>query len=84
MNDAVDGNGSSPGPEWIKSSFSFANGNCVEAARLHGGYVGVRDSKDPRGDVLRFTAAEWRAFLGGIRNGEFDLLVTGDAAELGL
>jgi hypothetical protein len=48
---------------WVKSSFSFANGNCVEVAELPGDMVGVRDSRDPGGPVLRFTRAEWAAFL---------------------
>ncbi len=59
-------------PQWMKSSLSFANGNCVEVASLTGGQIGVRDSKDSAGLVLRFTPAEWDAFLGGVRNGEFD------------
>ena len=63
---------SGPGPVWIKSSFSAANSNCVEAARLSDGRISVRDSKDPYGGTLQFTPAEWRAFLGGVRNGEFD------------
>jgi hypothetical protein len=58
---------------WIKSSLSFANGNCVEAAALSDGRIAVRDSKDPDGPRLRFTPDEWRAFLGGARNGEFDI-----------
>ena len=58
-------------PEWVKSSLSFANGNCVEVADL-GGAVGVRNSRKPDGPVLRFTPDEWQAFLGGVRNGEFD------------
>jgi hypothetical protein len=74
MNDPARENGRSSGSVWIKSSFSFANSNCVEAALLSGGQVGVRDSKDPHGDLLRFTPAEWRAFLRGVRNGEFDSL----------
>jgi hypothetical protein len=57
---------------WIKSSLSFSNGNCVEVASLPDGEIGVRDSKDPEGAVLRFTSSEWHAFLGGVRNGEFD------------
>ena len=57
---------------WVKSSFSFANGNCVEVAELSGGSVGIRDSRNPGGPVLRFTSDEWHAFLGGVRNGEFD------------
>jgi hypothetical protein len=41
-------------------------------ASLADGQIGVRDSKDPQGPVLRFTPDEWRAFLGGARHGEFD------------
>src|SRR6185312_11057535 len=48
---------------WVKSSFSFANGNCVEVAGLPGDSVGIRDSRDPGGPVLSFTRAEWAAFL---------------------
>jgi Domain of unknown function (DUF397) len=59
---------------WIKSSRSFSNGNCVEAASLPDEGIGVRDSKDPGGPVLRFTSGEWNAFLAGARNGEFDSL----------
>ncbi len=58
--------------QWVKSSLSFSNGNCVEVAGLPDGGIGVRDSKDPDGPVLTFTPGEWRAFLGGARNGEFD------------
>jgi Domain of unknown function (DUF397) len=57
---------------WVKSSLSFSNGNCVEVASLPDAEIGVRDSKDPEGSVLRFTPDEWDAFLGGVRNGEFD------------
>jgi hypothetical protein len=60
------------GAHWIKSSLSFSNGNCVEVASLPEGGIGVRDSKDAAGPVLRFTPGEWDAFLGGVRNGEFD------------
>jgi Domain of unknown function (DUF397) len=61
-----------PGHGWVKSSLSFSNGNCVEVADLPDGAVGVRNSRDPEGAVLRFTPDEWQAFVGGARNGEFD------------
>jgi hypothetical protein len=57
---------------WVKSSLSFANGNCVEVADLSGGEIGVRNSREAAGAVLRFTPDEWHAFVGGVRNGEFD------------
>ena len=60
------------GFHWVKSSLSFSNGNCVEVAGLPEGEIGVRNSRDAEGAVLRFTSDEWHAFLGGVRNGEFD------------
>jgi hypothetical protein len=60
------------GEFWVKSSLSHANGNCVEVAGLSGDLIKIRDSKRPEGPVLRFTAVEWDAFVGDIRNGKFD------------
>jgi hypothetical protein len=37
------------------------------------GIIAVRDSKQPDGPALLFTLAEWDAFVGGVRDGEFDL-----------
>jgi hypothetical protein len=36
------------------------------------GHRVVRDSKNPAGPVLSFTAAQWSAFTTGVRDGEFD------------
>jgi hypothetical protein len=56
---------------WIKSSYSGpTGGNCVEVAFLPDG-VAMRNSRDPEGPALIFTQAEWDAFLGGARDGEF-------------
>jgi len=47
-------------------------GNCVEVAQLPDGRVAVRNSRHPAGPNLVFTAAEWDAFVGGARDGDFD------------
>ena len=57
--------------EWFKSSFSSANGQCVETARLPDDGMAVRDSKSRRTAVLVFTKGEWDAFLAGVKAGEF-------------
>jgi hypothetical protein len=56
---------------WRKSARSSSNG-CVEVGLVEG-RIAVRDSKDRQGPVLMFTAHEWEAFLGGARDGEFEL-----------
>jgi hypothetical protein len=55
---------------WRKSTLSHTNG-CVEVAFVDD-RVAVRDSKDRNGAVLLFTPFEWEAFVGGVRDGEFD------------
>jgi hypothetical protein len=60
-----------PVAAWRTSSLCDLNG-CVEVAILDDRVV-VRDAKDRAGPVLVFTAAEWEAFVGGVRGGEFDL-----------
>ena len=58
--------------KWFKSSRSGGGKDCVEAAFLDGGLVGLRDSKNPAGHALVFTPDEWAAFTNGVKNGEFD------------
>lgn len=57
---------------WHKSSYSSGQGGaCVEVADTNNGRA-VRDSKNPAGPVLTFTATDWAAFATAVRAGEFD------------
>ena len=55
---------------WRKSSRSQYNA-CVEVCFLDD-RVPLRNSRDPEGPVLVFTAPEWDAFVEGVKLGEFD------------
>jgi len=57
---------------WTKSRRSGPQGgNCVEVGHLPDGQVAMRNSRFPGGPALIFTAAEWDAFVGGAKDGEF-------------
>jgi hypothetical protein len=58
------------GAVWRRSATS--EDAAVEVALLDDG-VAVRDARRPDGDVLFFTPSEWDAFVGGAKDGEFDL-----------
>ncbi|MEU8194998.1 DUF397 domain-containing protein [Microbispora amethystogenes] len=69
---------------WRKSRRSGNGSNCVEIAVADAAEAGtehkadarrlflVRDSKNPDGPILAFTPSEWDAFVGGVKDGEFD------------
>ncbi|OGY33888.1 MAG: hypothetical protein A3C02_03860 [Candidatus Andersenbacteria bacterium RIFCSPHIGHO2_02_FULL_45_11] len=44
---------------------------CVAVKRENG--VHVRDTKDTNDTTLSFTNDEWKAFIEGVKNGEFDV-----------
>ena len=54
---------------WRKSSFC-QQGECAEVALVNGEVV-VRSSRSPA-ETVSFTAAEWQAFLAGVRAREFE------------
>ena len=60
---------------WVKASRSNDVSSCVEQRRF-GDTIEVRDTKDNgAGPVLRFTEAEYVAWLDGAKKGEFDHLI---------
>jgi hypothetical protein len=60
---------------WVKATRSSGSANCVEQRR-NGDVVEVRDTKDAgTGPTLRFTPAEFAAWLDGAKSGEFDHLL---------
>ncbi|MDV6013841.1 DUF397 domain-containing protein [Haloechinothrix sp. LS1_15] len=63
------------GITWHISSHSDnAGGSCVEAGALRdgSGRVAVRHSHFPRGSVIVYPRAEWRAFLASVKGGACD------------
>ena len=63
------------GVQWRKGQRSSATGNCVQTAKLPGGGAAIRNSREPDGPALLFSGAEIRAFLEGVKDGEFDDLL---------
>ncbi len=54
---------------WVKSSYSGSEGGgCVEIAAMPNG-TAARDSKDPNGPILRFSADAWRTFVRNVKAG---------------
>jgi len=60
------------GVEWHSAPGTEEHEERVEIAYLPAGAVAMRSSLEPD-TVLRYTEAEWRAFVLGARDGEFDL-----------
>ena len=54
-----------------KSSFCEKGKCCVEVA-LDQASVSVRNTKNPT-TIIQYTIAEWKAFIKGVKNGEFDV-----------
>ncbi|MFF3441044.1 DUF397 domain-containing protein [Streptosporangium sp. NPDC002721] len=58
---------------WRKATKSGSNqGNCLEAAPLSGGRVGLRDTEAPEKAPFVVSAGVWDAFVDGAKKGEFD------------
>jgi hypothetical protein len=54
--------------DWVKSSRSGGQQNCVEVALNLPGVVAVRDSKHPYGPALVTTPTAWEAFITHVKD----------------
>lgn len=59
------------GPRWRKSSYSDS-GACVEVAAVAEDMIAVRNSNQPQIRTLRFATNTLRAWVDGVKVGEFD------------
>jgi hypothetical protein len=60
---------------WVKP-WSDNGGSCLEARKLPGGRVALRQGTDPHGPALVLDPAEIRAFIDGAKAGLADDLLT--------
>ncbi|MFY9808998.1 MAG: DUF397 domain-containing protein [Pseudonocardiaceae bacterium] len=58
--------------QWRISSYSAANGTCVEVGTLLDGRIAVRNSNYRDAGVVLFSPAEIAAWIDGVKAGEFD------------
>ena len=61
---------------WVKPWSGSNGGDCLEAKKLPGGRVALRQSTDPDGPALILQANEIRAFINGAKAGLADDLLT--------
>jgi hypothetical protein len=64
------------GAAWRKSQRSNSQGACVEIARIDAGTVAMRNSRDPQGPALIYRRESIEALIEGLRNGDFDHMVS--------
>lgn len=57
-----------------RTALSCNGGHCVKVAATRQ-MILVGDSKAPDGPILSYTPAEWREFVSGVKNGDFDDLI---------
>jgi hypothetical protein len=64
------------GPDGWRKPWSDNGGSCLEAKKLPGGRIALRQSTDPAGPALILEPDEIRAFVEGAKAGLADDLLT--------
>ncbi|GAA3724349.1 DUF397 domain-containing protein [Streptomyces tremellae] len=67
-----------PGLDWQKSTHSAEANSCIYLASAPDGTVKLRESDDPT-TIVTTTPAKLRAFILGVKAGEFDHFTDGAA-----
>lgn len=58
---------------WRKSTKSGPySDNCVEVRKVNN-FIEIRNSKNPDAGTAMFTEFEWTAFIGGVKDNEFEI-----------
>ena len=60
---------------WVKPWSGPNGGDCLEAKKLPGGRVALRQSTDPEGPALILDPSEIKAFVAGAKTGQADFLL---------
>lgn len=69
----TDGRVGRSGPAW-RTARTCDGGACVQVA-ASGSMILIADSRTPGGPALSYTVAEFREFIIGAKNGDFDDLI---------
>jgi predicted secreted Zn-dependent protease len=57
-----------------RTALNCNGGQCVKVA-VSEQMVVIGNTKTPYGPILSYTLAEWREFVAGVKNGDFDDLI---------
>ncbi|WP_335991245.1 DUF397 domain-containing protein [Glycomyces sp. MUSA5-2] len=68
---------------WVRPDAADGTPGELELGFADNGLVAMRLVDDPGGTILIYTADEWEAFVGGVRDGELELAVLAADAERG-
>jgi hypothetical protein len=60
------------GIRFKKSSYSPKGQYCVAVSKSKN-HIFLTDTKEPNALILNFTIPEWKAFILGVKSGEFDI-----------